>query len=175
MADIIGRNLDLFLPQGPDSRGWRGLLNETQMLCHGLALNDARMARGASPLSGLWFSGGGLLPDAVVSPIARLVGDCPLARGLFQLGGASGADELVVEHAADRAVMHADPGVWVAALDRLEQRMGALTGDCAALHVHPGNGTVFRWTPRAARRFWRRRRPLLSRLEQNPDAPQGLQ
>lgn len=173
LSTVIGRNLDHFLPDGNDRRRWRGLLNETQMLCHALELNREREARGRPTLGGLWFSGGGRLPPRGLGPVARLIGDCLLAHGLLALRTAAGSDELIVEHAADRAVMHADPGAWLQALAELEDRMAGLLRDCEELHVHPGNGTVYRWRARSAWRLWRRRRPLFECLDANPEEPGG--
>jgi len=172
LSAVIGRNLDFFLPDGEDRRRWRGLLNETQMLCHALKLNQEREARGRSTLGGLWFSGGGSSPLGGQGPVARLVGDCVLARGLLTLRAGVGGDELIVEHAPHRAVMRADPGAWLQALAKLEDRMAGLLRDCEELHVHPGNGTVYRWYARSAWRWWHRKRPLFDRLDANPEVPQ---
>jgi len=161
---VIGRNLDLFLPDGADRRRWRGLLNETQMLCHALQLNREREARGRPALGGLWFSGGGSLPAAGQGPVGRLVGDCLLARGLLALSPGAGGDELIVEHAPGRALMRADANAWLRALEELEVRMADLLRGCAEFHLHPGNGTVYRWRARSAWRLWRRRRPLFECL-----------
>jgi hypothetical protein len=173
LSMVIGRNLDFFLPDGEDRRRWRGLLNETQMLCHALELNRDREARGGAMLGGLWFSGGGYLPPQGSGPVARLVGDCCLARGLLALRPGAGVDELIVEHAPGRAVMRAEPGAWLQALAQLEERMDGLSSDCEALYVHPGNGTVYRWDAGSNRRFWRRKRPLFARLDTNYKVPRN--
>jgi len=173
LSTVIGRNLDHFLPDGKDRRWWRRLLNETQMLCHALELNREREARGRPTLGGLWFSGGGRLPPRGRGPVARLIGDCVLSRGLLALRTAADGDELIVEHAPGRAVTHAAPGAWLQALATLEDRMAGLLRDCEELHVHPGNGTVYRWRARSPWRLWRRRRPLSECLDANPDLPGG--
>ena len=173
LSAVIGRNLDPFLPAGEDQNRWRGLLNETQMLCHALEFNQEREARGRPTLGGLWFSGGGGLPAQATGPVDRLVGDCVLSRGLLVLRPGAGGAELIVEHAPGRAVTRADPGAWLRALAEIEDRMSTLLQGCEALHVHPGNGTVFRWNRRSPRRFWRRTRPLFERLDANPGVPHG--
>ncbi len=175
LSAVIGRDLDRFLPGGEDQRRWRGLLNETQMLCHSLGLNRKRESRGRSTLGGLWFSGGGTLPPGRQVPLTRLVGDCALSRGLLALCSGVGGDELIVERAPARAVMRADPSAWLQALAGLEQRLTGLLEDCEALYVHPGNGTVYRWRSGSARRWWRRKRPLFDCLDANPGVPGGLQ
>ena len=175
LSAVIGRDLDQFLPDGEDRRWWRGLLNETQMLCHALELNHARAARGRTTLGGLWFSGGGSLPPAAQGPVARLVGEGMLPQGLLALRPGAGADELVVEHAPRRAVLRADREAWLQALVELEDRMPDLLRGCEALHVHPGNGTVFRWDVRSARRWWRRKRSLFTYSDESPKVSRGLQ
>lgn len=174
LSTVVGRNLDLYLPKGEDRRWWRGLLNETQMLCHTLELNDERGARGRPTLGGLWFSGGGKLPQVGPSPVARLIGDCNLSRGLLALRTGVGGDELIVEHAPGRAVMHADSGTWLQTLAELEHRLPSLLRDCDALHVHTGNGKVYCWRARSAWRLWRRKRSLFDSLDANPDRSQGF-
>jgi hypothetical protein len=171
LTTVIGRNVDSFLPEGTERHRWHSLLNETQMLCHGLELNREREARGRPLLGGLWFSGGGSLPPGGRGPVFRMDGDCVLARGLLALRAGAGGDELIVEHAPGRAVTRADPGAWLQALAELEERLPGLMRDCGELHVHPGNGTVYRWTAGSARRLWRRRRSLFERLDTNPWVP----
>lgn len=164
LSVVIGRNLDPYLPTGEERGRWAGLLNETQMLCHALGLNRGREALGRPTLGGLWFSGGGCLPPAGQSPVARVEGDCPLARGLLALRP-GGDEELVVEHAPGRAAMRADPTAWQRAVVDLEGRIAGLLEGCDELSLHPGNGRVYRWNARASRRWWRRRRPLRTFLD----------
>lgn len=172
LSAVIGRHLDRYLPDGEDRRRWRGLLNETQMLCHALAFNRGREARGRPTLGGLWFSGAGGLPRGARGPVARLHGDSLLARGLLALQR-GGDDELIVEQAPGNAVLRADPAAWRRAVLDLEGRLADLQRDCAALHVHPGKGTVFRWRPRARWRLWRGRYPLFDRVAADVAPPPG--
>jgi hypothetical protein len=171
LSTVVGRSLDPFLPYGEDRRCWRGLLNEVQMLCHALEFNHEREAWGRPTLGGLWLSGGGCLPTRGQGPVARLIGDGVLPRGLLALRAGVGGDELIVEQALDRAVLRAAPAAWLQALAGLEDRMADLLRDRVELHVHPGNGTVYRWSARSARRFWRRRRSLFECLDANSEAP----
>ncbi len=173
LSAVIGRNLYRLLPEGDDRQRWRGLLNETQMLCHALEFNHEREAQCRPTLGGLWFSGGGSLPPEGQSPVARLVGDGVLPRGLLALRPGVDGDELVIEDALGRAVTRVDQGGWLRALAELEERMPDLLQGCDELYVHPGNGTVYRWFPRLAWRAWRRKRPLFEYLDANPEAPGG--
>lgn len=161
---VIGRNIDGFLPAGEAQRQWRGLLNETQMLCHGLALNQRREREGRPPLGGLWFSGGGALPSVGEGPVGRLMGDCLLSQGLLSLRPGTDAGELRVDHALDVALMHNDAVAWLQAVSVIEGQLEALLTDGAELQLHPGHGLVYRWHARSARRFWRPKRPLFGYL-----------
>lgn len=78
---LAGSSLEHCLPEGPDARRWRRLLNETQVTLHQLRQRseDADAVPGS-----LWFWGGGRLPDAAaISPrVCRIVADDPLLVGL---------------------------------------------------------------------------------------------
>lgn len=165
LSAVIGRNLDPFLPHGEERRWWHGLINETQMLCHSLQLNAEREARGRPTLGGLWFSGGGRLPPRAAGAVTRMSGDCHLARGLLALHAGDGADEMFIEHALDKAVQRADPDAWLRTIAAIEDRLVGLSADSEELHVHPCNGSAYRWNNRLARRWWRRKRPLFDYLD----------
>jgi hypothetical protein len=160
LSSVIGRNLDRYLPEGEHQRRWRNLLNETQMLCHAMAFNQTREAQGRATVAGLWFSGGGTLPDAGGGEVARVIGDCPLAAGLMALRAGSGDTEVIVEHTTWRALRRADTGGWRRSVAELDRRLPGWQQGCAALYLHPCNGDVYRWHTGADWRFWRRRRPL---------------
>lgn len=55
---LAGQSLDHALPEGPDARFWKRLLNEVQIILH--------QYRDQSEVSGLWFWGAGMLPDRSV-------------------------------------------------------------------------------------------------------------
>ena len=56
---VIGRNLDLWMPNAPQARLIRRLQNEVQMLLYQQPLNDARVGLGALPVNSFWLSGCG--------------------------------------------------------------------------------------------------------------------
>jgi hypothetical protein len=56
---VIGRNIDLWLPNSPQARLIRRLQNEVQMLLYQQPLNDARVGQGALPVNSFWLSGCG--------------------------------------------------------------------------------------------------------------------
>ncbi len=59
LSQAAGRNIHGHLPSGPDARLLQKTFNEAQMLLHAHRLNEAREARNALPVNGLWFWGGG--------------------------------------------------------------------------------------------------------------------
>ena len=171
---VIGRSLDAYLPGGDDRSRWRGLLNETQMLLYGLAFNRERELQARPTLGGLWFSGGGCTPAIPpVAPVATLAGDCRLSRGLLAMSQPGVNGELVVEQAPGRAVVRADIDAWKVAVADLERRLPAYLETCDELHLHPGNGTLYRWTRSSAWRLWRRRRQLSEWLDPSSEGLPG--
>lgn len=57
---VIGRNVDRWLPAGPQARLLRRLQNEVQMLLHTHPFNAEREARGLPTVNSFWLSGCGL-------------------------------------------------------------------------------------------------------------------
>jgi len=80
-----------FLPQGEEAGLWQRWQNEIGMLLHQHPINEAREAAGCTPVTGIWFSGGGRLADADALPSVIVhaadgrIGD--LARGIARHGG----------------------------------------------------------------------------------------
>ena len=131
---------DRFLPGGEDQRRWRGLLNETQMLCHSLGTQPQTRVQGGPH----WVACGSVAEDPAAGEAgpAHPAGWRLLSRGLLALCPGVGGDELIVERAPARAVMRADPSAWLRALAELEQRLTGLLEDCEALYVHPEKDLV---------------------------------
>lgn len=160
LGEVIGRNVDLFLPRGPDAAQWRARMNEIQMLFHGLPLNEGRVAAGRPAISGLWFHGGGEAP--VVGSGPALTGEAPAwLRGLARRAAATTGDSLSWLGECERAVWDGDPHRWLQAVSRVETRLAGLREPAV---LYPGNGIAYRLTSKARWRWWRRPRPLLSQL-----------
>ncbi|GAB2582722.1 phosphoglycerate mutase [Dyella jejuensis] len=83
----LGEDLFEHLPQGPDGRRWRVLLNEVQVLLHQHPVNAERRARGLPPVNSLWLWGGGTLPQQVTTKLAGVLGDDPLLLALAHRAG----------------------------------------------------------------------------------------
>ena len=56
---VIGRNVDIWLPSGPQARLIRRLQSEVQMLLYRTPLNDERLTRGQLEVNSFWLSGCG--------------------------------------------------------------------------------------------------------------------
>ncbi len=187
LGDILGRNIDHFLPEGERAAYWRSLLNETQMLFHGLPVNDERQTRGELTISGLWFSGAGDLP---VVPGGRLGGiewwgeasptlpaggegeavatACgggwegeahALLSGLVRCAETPGDAPLLIDLAPGRAVLDGDFTSWCQALERFDDHLSRLLD--IPLILYDAAGHTWRWQPAMRRRFWRRLRRLV--------------
>jgi hypothetical protein len=83
----LGEDLYEHLPQGPDGRRWRVLLNEVQVLLHQHPANTQRRARGLPPVNSVWLWGGGVLPQRVVTPLPGAIGEDVLLLALAKRAG----------------------------------------------------------------------------------------
>jgi len=169
LSDTLGRNIDLFLPEGEEARTWRALLNEVQMLFHSLPVNAEREARGLWPVNGLWFSGAGRLPPVPGGRIGGMHAATPsllaeeagwegethaLLTGLLRSARATGPDRLLLELSPGRAVLDGDFAAWCQALQRFDERLAPLLGE--SLTLYDASGQTWHWRPAMRRRFWRR-------------------
>ncbi len=80
--DALGDDLRLHALAGSEGKFWRVLSNDIQVLLHNHPVNQSRVTRGAAPVNGLWFWGGGYLPKTVTSDADAYFGDDSLAIAL---------------------------------------------------------------------------------------------
>ena len=85
--EVLGDDLGAHLPEGPEGRRWRHLLNEAQVLLHQHPHNAERVAAGKAAVNSLWFFGGGRLPTQVKTGAARVASGDLLIQGLCRLAG----------------------------------------------------------------------------------------
>lgn len=77
-AQALGEDLTDHLTGGDsDARRWRTLLSEAQIVLHNHPWNERRAARNLPRINGLWFWGGGELPDHVSTRFERVYSDDP--------------------------------------------------------------------------------------------------
>jgi len=185
LGDVFGRNLDLFLPSGPDARRWSSLMNEIQMLWHDSPVNLARENEGKLPISGIWLSGGGALPGDVSCPCDRIYAHHPLAAGLAATTAIPCMDlpdkpnemfreagrVLAVYPDLLRPVWRANIDDWMEAAAHLDDWVRDLLGcfrekTLDEVCIYPCNGSFLRLTSRGLKRFWKRQLPLVAQFDQ---------
>ncbi|MBL3527600.1 MAG: hypothetical protein JMN27_08720 [gamma proteobacterium endosymbiont of Lamellibrachia anaximandri] len=186
LEQVVGRNIDSFLPSGPDAAKWRALSNEIQMLLFNAQLNQRREAEGRLTINGLWLSGVGFLPSLKSILFERIIGDDPCSRGLALLAGMQ--PQAIPENIADvwlpegetlltvtdllSPVLNTDSLRWVEQLAALDNKLQQLTESLktrknARIHIYPCNGKSYTLQKKHRYRFWRRSRPLAGLLDRN--------
>jgi hypothetical protein len=88
LDSVAGRQIEPFLPVGPDRSQWLNIINETQMLFYQSQVNQRRMEKGSAIINGLWFYGFGELPS-LSKWYGSLYTTMPLAKGLAMLSNAN--------------------------------------------------------------------------------------
>lgn len=161
LGEVIGRNLDLFQPEGEDAATWQQRHNELQMLFHGLPVNQQREFSGRPAVNSLWLHGGGSLPEAAGCALVVEQGDTPLLQGLATLSQGSSSARLHWIDDARRVVWDAQPGPWLAALERIEATLSSVPQPAV---LYPGDGNAYHLQTSGRWRLWRRPRPLLNQL-----------
>jgi hypothetical protein len=179
LGDVLGRSISRFLPSGEDALRWHAILNEIQMLFTTCEINQAREACGKLPVNGVWVSGIGTLEGGENPGFSLVASDDVLLKGLATLHRVPQQDclpespqagSLLLYDGLKRAVWQADPFAWLAGLSafqvQLEQWARQLgKGGVERLLLYPCNGTRFELSRGNQRRFWRRRRSHVSRLD----------
>ena len=142
LAQVVGKNVHQFLPQGQEGLRWHSILNEIQMLLFAHPLNEARELRGEWQINGLWLWGGGYAGAALRRPFGRVYTDSELAAafatvadvGCAPLPGGDGMEDvercikdgsqevLIVWDGLRAALQDGDLGGWRESLQHLEQR-----------------------------------------------------
>lgn len=72
LSEVATKNINNFLPFGAESKFWRGIFNEIQMLLHEHPLNKAREERGELAVNGIWLWGGGFMPKLINSSFTHV-------------------------------------------------------------------------------------------------------
>jgi len=92
---LARREAGVHLPGSGEAAPWRRLMTELQMLWHTHPVNEARADRGATPVNGIWFWGGAVLPErastgaTATSPPPVVVTENDLAAALARHAGAT--------------------------------------------------------------------------------------
>lgn len=165
----IGRPLRALMPSGAEAARWRRWITETQMLLH----EHPFAGRGAAPVNGVWFSGGGVLPDRSRVPSIRARaasgrhGD--VVRGISRLLGRD-ADPAADFDETSHDVGDADAVVLVYApvesVESFEAAMRNVVAPALARLEHGGAAelTLLADGPRGAARWHTTRPTFLERI-----------
>lgn len=193
LDQVIGRNINRFLPYDETKRRWRTLWTEIQMALHRSPINTAREARGRRPVNSLWFWGGGRLPHGARSPCDDVYAAEPLSRGLARLAGV--AVSPLPDNAADWLAASEEDKETLVALeatryDRADGNLYAWVGHVNALeanwfaplltlldasrvtrlYLYSGDGRIFTVERGRWRHFWRRPRPVFDYVQHTDES-----
>lgn len=183
LSKVIGRDITPFLPQGVNARDWCRLLTEVQMLFHSSMVNRKRQTNGQMPINGLWFWGGGVLPEPVHVISDGIYASDPVTQGLALLSRAKvrpvpdtaftwcnkSLEErqgLIVLEATRYDLIDYSVDTWRSHLDSLERDWFApclsllKNKKLRKLILSPCNGHEYRVSYNELWRFWRRIRSL---------------
>jgi hypothetical protein len=145
--EVLGADLLAHLPDGPDGRRWRALLNEAQVILHNHPMNQARAAAGKPTVNSLCFWGAGKLPDHVRCMHADIRSDEPTLAALAKLAAQasappSGGTVLDLRTRRD----------WAAVVGIVREALG----EPVELRLDFADGAVFVLRPGQRWRLWRR-------------------
>ncbi len=174
-----GRNVDIWMPEGPGELAWRKLQNEVQMQWFAESLNEQREMRGQKAINSIWIWGGAAAGVLAQQPYAASIG----LRGWMRAFGAenpassaaqltqSSGHRLLVLDALAEAALAEEWGLWLQHLEHLDRdwlapllvalRAGTLESLNLILSGADRSQEVA-ITRGALRRFWRK--PSLSGL-----------
>lgn len=184
---ILGQDIKHDLPKGQDASYWCSIMNECQMLLHGLPVNLERQSRGLFPINSLWFWGGGQLPASAVCQYDKVFANDPLVEGLAMLsacayGQPNALWQAIQQHDKQHYLLVIDDLVspqingelfaWLDAAKQLEQdviqKVIGLLKDRQLDEVNllSGDGRIFRLTSKLLRHWWKRQAAYSTLLEQ---------
>ncbi len=183
LSQVVGRDITAYLPQGVNARDWCRLFTEVQMLFHSSMVNQERQTKGHKPINGLWFWGGGVLPEPAHTMSGVIYATDPVTHGLALLSRAKtksvpdtafawhnesleDRQALIVLEATRYDVIDNSIDTWRNHVDSLERDWFApcLTllrnKELDKLILYPCNGHEYSVSYNNLWRFWRRLRPL---------------
>lgn len=171
LDQAVGMNLADALPDHPEARHWRRILNEIQVALHHCPVNVRRRQNGLQEINSVWFWGGGFIPDAAPHDLFDTVySNHPVTRGLAIINDCrlKSQAEMAADSDEDGRTILVD---WMTSSRDAEWELSCLEPLAAALldHVrrrevhlslYDGSGSGVEFSRASARRFWRRIRPL---------------
>lgn len=132
LADVNGRPVQLFLPEGDDINRWARLSNEMEVWLYSHPVNAAREDAGQRKINGIWLWGAGPEHAPCKPRITRLQASQPYALGLARLADLTpgttdaypppGGPTLALLDTLQRPALHHDRDAWTHELQQLEAR-----------------------------------------------------
>ncbi len=187
LAEVRGRAIGDYLPGGEDGKQWHRLMNEVQMVLHISTVNQTRQNAGQSPVSSLWFWGGGITPtipfNNTGSQWNQMWSNEPVSLGLAVLSDIphealpenamawlnstkSPGKQLIVLDALSRCWQDGEPSAWVQQVKTLNHEwiaplLHALRrNELDELTLYTCNGHKFILSRARLKHWWRRKKPL---------------
>jgi hypothetical protein len=183
LSEVVGQDIQAYLPTGGQANTWRRALNEVQMLLHAAPVNTERAARGELEINSLWFWGSGDLPAPPAKRWAQVWSVEPISLGLARLSATPYAPlpangnmwlqqaitqgrHLAVLDQGRGAIQYRDVQGWHEFLQQLDVQWvqpllrGLRQKQVQSVTVYGENGAGFYLTAKHLGRWWRRRRPL---------------
>lgn len=182
LLDVLGRDIDPFMPEGADAMHLKQIMNEIQMLLHEHPVNENR----EFPINSVWLWGGGTFPKVTASRFESISSDNPVARGLARKSGIpfmpvsenaeswlaalEEGEHLVILESLALPSRYGDENEWDSRLRSLEVNW------FKPLHLAVQNGVELALFDNEAGmcldagkrdlwKFWKRNRPLLDYLK----------
>jgi len=177
LDEAMGMDVADALPDHPEARHWRRILNEIQVALHNCPVNARRRAMGKREINSVWFWGGGFIPDAsehylldtvysenAVSRGLAIINDCRTRAQMEALDADFAGDGRSV--LIDWAFAPTHPENEMALLEGLVGRLLAKADrGLLRLTLYDGGGQGRYYGKNARRRFWRRRVALPQALD----------
>lgn len=173
LQTALGMDVAEALPDIPEARYWRRLLNEMQMALHANPVNQQRRQQGMREINSVWFWGAGSLPARSAGPgFDRVYSNHPVSSGLalhneYRLHGLDalqGHAEAKGGQVRRLIDWTPQPGTVEEQLQRIDEQLEALIPmaekKAAALHLLSGDGSAWAYDRSCALRFWRRKSPV---------------
>lgn len=171
LNQVVGRNIERFMPEGENFKAWHSVMNEIQMLLY--SLDSVEYGFNA-----LWFHGVGQLPKRTCNQKLTVLGNDALLTGLSQLNNCHVIDSLTeilnkeiqqplvsVENSVIDALCIRSETDWMNAVKNvdlvLEQALNALAKNkITNIHLYDINGKIFKFSKNNLWKFWEKNQSI---------------
>ena len=181
LNEVVGKNINSFLPAGAEEKKWRALMNELQMFLHAHPVNQQRQMQGLPVVNSLWFWGAGVLPAPVTDSdksfiqcwsgetislaLSRLNNvprrDLPEKAEDWLKQAISPGHHLLVIEQLFNDIVKSDPLEWWQSFNEfVEQWLTPLVAaikqnTLEQINLVDSDGSCYQLTPRMSKRWWK--------------------